>query len=312
MLNALGAGLLIGTSLMVVIPEGVETIYSSRNAVFLTSSTSHSSTTTPNWSSVDEERGYTVEKEEAIQMVKKREPNHENEEGEKAEGKEHSAIGLSLLIGFALMFIIDQVSSLHLPNPIGNETAAEYTELGAVGGGNLEREEEEEEQGQRIHRVGTLPSMAPTIGLVVHAAADGIALGASATHPQLSLVVFIAIMLHKAPASFALTSVLLAAGLSHTTIRKHLLLFAIAAPLGSLLTYFGLYFFSSGTTSVQTLEYWTGVLLVFSGGTFLYVAMHALQEVSHSHRNDKSDRTQLFIILAGMAIPVLLGMAHSH
>jgi zinc transporter 9 len=260
---------------------------------------------TPNWSTVDEGKGWTVEKEEAIQMVK-REPHHEEEE---VEGKEHTAIGLSLLVGFALMFVIDQVSSLHLPNPIGNGTTVEYTELGTVGGGSLEREEEHGE-GQ-VRRVGTQPSIAPTVGLVVHAAADGIALGASATHPQLSLVVFVAIMLHKAPASFALTSVLLAAGMSYTTIRKHLLLFALAAPLGALLTYFALYFFSSGTTSVQNLEYWTGVLLVFSGGTFLYVAMHALQEVSRSH-TEKSDRTQLLIILAGMLIPALLGMTHSH
>ncbi|CAO3621313.1 unnamed protein product [Mucor hiemalis] len=222
---------------------------------------------------------------------------------EKKEGNEHTAIGLSLIIGFALMFAIDQLSSLHLPN-VSSETTAEYTELGTVGGGSLERGEEEE---YHTHQVGTQqPSMAPTVGLVVHAAADGIALGASATHPQLSLVVFIAIMLHKAPASFALTSVLLASGMSHATIRKHLLLFALAAPVGSLLTYTVLYFFSSA--SVANLEYWTGVLLVFSGGTFLYVAMHALQEVSHN----KSDRTQVFVILAGMLIPIVLSMTHSH
>lgn len=40
-----------------------------------------------------------------------------------------------------------------------------------------------------------------TIGLVVHAAADGIALGAAATtsHQDVEMIVFLAIMLHKAP-----------------------------------------------------------------------------------------------------------------
>jgi zinc transporter ZupT len=38
-----------------------------------------------------------------------------------------------------------------------------------------------------------------TLGLVVHAAADGIALGASATtkHLEMEMIVFFAIMLHK-------------------------------------------------------------------------------------------------------------------
>lgn len=38
-----------------------------------------------------------------------------------------------------------------------------------------------------------------TIGLVVHAAADGIALGAASTttHSDIQLIVFVAIMLHK-------------------------------------------------------------------------------------------------------------------
>lgn len=41
--------------------------------------------------------------------------------------------------------------------------------------------------------------MTATLGLVVHAAADGVALGAAATTSQadVELIVFVAIMLHK-------------------------------------------------------------------------------------------------------------------
>lgn len=302
--NALGAGLLIGTSLMVVIPEGVETIYNSRMTSVATIPIQEN-LAIPTWSSTKTQKDWPVGKD-AFQIVK-RSPTEVEEE----EGGEHTAVGLALIIGFALMFIIDQVSSLHLTSSVGSG-GTEYTELGPVGGGNLEREEHEEE-GQHVHHIGTQPSMTPTVGLVVHAAADGIALGASATHPHLSMVVFLAIMLHKAPAAFALTSVLLAGGLSHAMIRKHLLLFSLAAPIGSILTYLTLYFFSSSTTSVASLEYWTGVLLIFSGGTFLYVAMHALQEVSHSSdHSEKTNRVQLVVILAGMLIPILLSMTHSH
>ncbi|KAI9487883.1 MAG: Zinc/iron permease [Benjaminiella poitrasii] len=263
-LNALGVGLLIGTSLMVVIPEGVETIYKSRSTT-------------------------AVEEEE------------EEEEGY------HIAVGLPLVVGFALMFIIDQTSSLHMPALSSGNPIPEYSELGALGDSSIAYDENDLST-RTSSNASEHASITPTVGLVVHAAADGIALGASASHPELSLVVFIAIMLHKAPASFALTSVLLASGLAHNIIRKHLLMFALAAPLGALLTYFALYFFSSSTST--NLEYWTGILLVFSGGTFLYVAMHALQDASHD--NHSKDRTQIFIILTGMIIPILLSMTLSH
>ncbi|KAL0136960.1 Zinc/iron permease [Mucor lusitanicus] len=299
-LNALGAGLLIGTSLMVVIPEGVETIYSSRATSSLVNSNSlpksHYAkipnlstldTTNKNWAAShgqEEEEGDIMYK-----IVTKRAPTAEEE---KEEGKEHVAVGLSLIIGFALMFIIDQVSSLHMTAP--NTNGIEYSELDTTHTTPVNQ-----------------PSMTPTVGLVVHAAADGIALGASASHPQLSMVVFIAIMLHKAPASFALTSVLLAGGLSHATIRKHLLLFALAAPSGALFTYFALYFFSSSSTSASTLEYWTGVLLVFSGGTFSSESKHHHGNGQQQHQQ-KADQSQLFIIVVGMVIPIFLSMTHSH
>merc|ERR1719369_1455926 len=82
-------------------------------------------------------------------------------------------------------------------------------------------------------------SWTATLGLVVHAAADGIALGAAATTHQtdVEIIVFLAIMLHKAPASFGLVTYLLHEGLERSRIKKHLLVFALAAPLFAILTY---------------------------------------------------------------------------
>lgn len=89
-----------------------------------------------------------------------------------------STIGLSLVLGFVFMMIVDQISSRRTNDgPDRNSTA--------------------------------------TIGLVVHAAADGIALGAAATtsHHDVEMIVFLAIMLHKAPAAFGLVSFLLHEGI---------------------------------------------------------------------------------------------------
>lgn len=129
-----------------------------------------------------------------------------------------------------------------------------------------------------------------TIGLVVHAAADGIALGAAATtsHKDVEMIVFLAIMLHKAPAAFGLVSFLLHEGIDRQRIRKHLAIFSAAAPLATLLTYFGI-----GQDQKETLKNVnaTGIAMLFSAGTFLYVAtVHVLPELTsgatgggHSH-----------------------------
>lgn len=188
-----------------------------------------------------------------------------------------------------------------------------------------------------------------TIGLVVHAAADGIALGAAATtsHKDVEMIVFLAIMLHKAPAAFGLVSFLLHEGIDRQRIRKHLAIFSAAAPLLTLLTYFGI-----GQDQKETLQNVnaTGIAMLFSAGTFLYVAtVHVLPELTsggpaggHSHGGggsggassssssvrynqlEQGDKglapkgygalryTELAILVTGALLPLLLTMGHHH
>lgn len=84
-------------------------------------------------------------------------------------GDPHTLIGISLVFGFVFMLLIDQCSSKR--------------------NGGKER------------------SFTATVGLVVHAAADGIALGAAATTSQADVeaIVFLAIMLHKVSIIFVLS-----------------------------------------------------------------------------------------------------------
>ena len=120
-----------------------------------------------------------------------------------------------------------------------------------------------------------------TIGLVVHAAADGVALGAAATiqgHSDVELIVFLAIMLHKAPAAFGLVTFLMHEGVSRRQIRRNLMLFALAAPIMTLVTFFLL-----GNEQKAKLDSGngTGLAMLFSAGTFLYVStVHVLPELS--------------------------------
>jgi len=141
-----------------------------------------------------------------------------------------------------------------------------------------------------------------TVGLIVHAAADGIALGAaSATErTDLQAIVFIAIMLHKAPAAFGLTSFLLKERISNDRIRCNLLIFALAAPFGAILT-ISFFLMSDSINSSSG----PAVAMLFSAGTFLYVAtVHVLPDVTGGKKLEAFD---IFLVISGLLLPLLLG-----
>lgn len=158
-----GAGLLVGTALTVIVPEGVRALYDDRGTHVVTNQVgiSHSPNGVGHTLSVDGGDGGA----------------HTDDHS----STEHSGtIGLSLVLGFIFMMIVDQISSRRGPDSYGSDR-----------------------------------NSTATIGLVVHAAADGVALGAAATtsHQDVEMIVFLAIMLHKAPAAFGLVSFLLHEGI---------------------------------------------------------------------------------------------------
>lgn len=192
----------------------------------------------------------------------------------------HAFIGVALILGYILMFLVD-----HLPETLAS-SKPKYQPM-HISLMNLHRGPHNASSlslnGMASEVATPLatpmpPQMAPkktsatTIGLVVHACADGIALGASSTAPStsLSFVIFFAIMLHKAPAAFGLTSVLLKQGLSKKTARTHLAFFSLAAPVGALATWAIVHTFGRGRLGGdEGLTWSTGWVLCFSGGTFL-------------------------------------------
>ncbi|XP_038263264.1 zinc transporter ZIP9 isoform X2 [Dermochelys coriacea] len=191
LVTVLGAGLLCGTALAVIVPEGVHALYED-----ILDGKHHQASETQN----------VIESEKAAEITAEHEHGHDH-------SKLHAYIGVSLVLGFVFMLLVDQIGSSHVHSTDDPEAARS---------GNSK--------------------ITTTLGLVVHAAADGVALGAAASTSQTSvqLIVFVAIMLHKAPAAFGLVSFLMHAGLERNRIRKHLLVFALAAPVLSMVTYLGL------------------------------------------------------------------------
>lgn len=296
----------MGTSLIVIIPEGIETLYSASSAGRKGLNTR---TTAVNWqpqglsaagaapllSGVDEDLtlasttpvpSLSLEEENATpndakvrrsgqwQPIQVRtedgSSDKSSEEEEAQESPPHAWIGVALISGFILMYLVDKLPEF--ASPAKSERQPYHISLDNLGSG-LRRSSSPIRNGglldaghsnsRRSH------SFATTTGLVIHAAADGIALGASSSDTGLSFIIFLAIMVHKAPASFGLTSILLKQGLSSRTARAHLLVFSLAAPVGALATFLFAHMVGSSSGDEVASQWQTGMLLLFSGGTFL-------------------------------------------
>ncbi|KAJ4313500.1 hypothetical protein N0V84_009377 [Fusarium piperis] len=243
-------------------------------------------------------------------------------------------IGFSLILGFLLMFLIDRLPR-HATESLHSVPQMRHISLDNLNGDSASVDEEADGfLGSLTPTPRRARSLATTTGLVIHAAADGIAMGASSTTTDMKLgfIIFVAIMIHKAPASFGLTSLLLKQGLSKRAARGHLIVFSLAAPFGAIVTWIIITLL--GGSKVEGDHWWTGMLLLFSGGTFLYVAMNAMQEDntvhSHGHGHEhglngyadsngpaqrKPKGPQMRDTLAtigGMLVPLLTQFGHHH
>jgi zinc transporter 9 len=201
-----------------------------------------------------------------ISIVRRAETESKQEsEHDHKDQSPHAWIGLSLITGFILMYLIDTLPALG-PTPSLPPQHISLNNLGSASPDPLS-------SSPHSHRSST------TIGLVIHAVADGIALGASTATPTtkttLGLIVFTAIMLHKGPAAFGLTSVLLKQGLSKRNARAHLAIFSLAAPVGAIGTWMIVNLLGragvtgNGNNGGDGGVWGTGIVLIFSGGTFL-------------------------------------------
>jgi len=268
LVSVLGAGLLVGTALSVIIPEGMQTL----NMAYSSHQHHHNDHEGPH-----NESGHSHEENPVPHII-----------------------GVSLVLGFIFMLIIDQIA-------VSRGSRADSEQGGAGGGGS---------------RKGGGVSWTATLGLVVHAAADGVALGAAATTHQtdVEIIVFLAIMLHKAPASFGLVTFLLHEGLERNRIRRHLLVFSLAAPCLAIFTFL-LLNLHGGTVDTFSA---TGIAMLFSAGTFLYVAtVHVLPEVTnvgsgggHSHgvgdHGGGFSKSELLMLVVGAIMPLFLTLGHHH
>ncbi|KAK0464651.1 Zinc/iron permease [Desarmillaria tabescens] len=279
-LTLIGTGLLLGTALGVIIPEGIEALVKAQIDPELLS----------------------------------------------------SRVALSLLFGFTAMLIVEQFVSphshsssdvpaipLHNHETLSVEFDAELGDLGArevpARPGYVQVDGDPRSVVTNEAKARAYPL---TFGLVIHSLADGLALGVSLfpsngdDSSRLSFIVFLAIMVHKAPTSLALTTSLLATSLPRPECKKHLAVFSATTPVATFATYAFLSFFGAGDHAD-----WTGLALLISGGTFLYVAT-VLQPVSGRSGSENASEIhkvmRVILIIFGILVPFTLSslLGHGH
>lgn len=233
LITALGTGVLVGTSLIIIIPEGVETLYKASG-----NSHSHDEQRSLGQRNIDQPRVFSTDQyRDHWRRISTLEDSNILGDGLRSgpddgfsafvpevistkagedldthlasEREPHAWIGVSVICGFILMYLIDK-----LPQHFSKRSQPEsfQVSLGQFSFNNTHATATEEAMtpsqdptASNSGGLGPRPS-STTAGLVIHAAADGIALGASSTtSSSLSFLIFVALLIHKHVTHSALT-----------------------------------------------------------------------------------------------------------
>jgi len=177
-----------------------------------------------------------------------------------------SQLGYSIMFGFLLIFVLEKFIMVH---PC-EEGECDY------------------------HKVG----LAAYIGIGFHSILDGIAIGAG-TMMNLSVIIILAVTIHKFPAALALSSMLVKGGeYSKKKVLFSMFMFSLATPVGALLAVF----------MFQGLDdYIIATALGISAGTFLFISIGDLlptvyEEHEKGYKNLASLCLGTFVMIVSHAL----------
>ncbi len=141
------------------------------------------------------------------------------------------------------------------------------------------------------------------LGLGLHTAAEGIALGTSMQmgppHEDgvalAGLGVFLAILLHKPLDAYSIIVIMKYAGHSQRTRTLANVGFAILCPIVAVMSFGGMELFGSAEETI------IGYVLSFAAGAFLCTALSDLLPEIHSHSHDRGKLTAALLVGIGLA-----------
>jgi zinc transporter 9 len=135
------------------------------------------------------------------------------------------------------------------------------------------------------------------LGLSLHSAADGLAIGsaATATSSAVTALVAFAVLIHKVPAAFSLGVFSLHQRDEKKQAVRDVVLFSLATPLMILLSYY----------TLQNIdEQIIGFILLFAAGTFLYVA--TVDTLPDMHNPETGKQSLKFVLIGAGVLAALL------
>jgi zinc transporter 9 len=202
--------------------------------------------------------------------------SHSHEEGH----EEHASgilMGGAIMAGFLLMFILE-------------------------GSGMGHAVHEEHHDHEHSHGHGHVHHAAAggllVLGLTMHAATDGLAVGAAAATGDLAVTatVLLAVLIHKGPAAFSLGVFSAHERAARKDSIRDVVIFSLATPIMIMVAYYAL-------SDLET--HLIGLAMLFSAGTFLYVAtVDTLPDI----HNPETGRNALIHVVMGVVILVVLLM----
>ncbi|MDP6145654.1 MAG: ZIP family metal transporter [Acidimicrobiales bacterium] len=171
--------------------------------------------------------------------------------------------------------------------------------LEGIGIGHAIHEEHHDHEDGHGHGHVHHPRQGPilTLGLSIHALADGVAVGVAAAAGETSFTIFVAIgvLVHRIPAavSLGLFSLHEEGGIRKSI--RNILVFTVASPLAIIASYFLFDGAGQGTLAI---------VLLFSAGTFIYVA--TVDTLPAIHNPETGRRLISFVLIGAIVLAGLL------
>jgi len=212
--------------------------------------------------------------------------------------KTYVCLGAGLLLGMSFLHMLPEATEL-LPHRFGGWFLVGFLILLI-----LERfvmVHPCDEHGCHYHTVG----IAAFVGLTIHGLIEGFALASSLFVAHLGPLVLVAILAHKAPQGFALTSILKLAGKTKRQMVTFAMGIALSGPVGVALAY--------SIMEKNQIAPMAGVLLAISSGTFAYIG--ACDLLPELHRSDTGKFKRLAAFLVGIVLSAMSGLivgVHEH
>lgn len=202
--------------------------------------------------------------------------------------------GVVMILGFLAMVFLDQLQG---HSSKGGGSCCGHGHTSQKKGQEEDTASEEDQKGNPESAIA---------GLMVHCMADGLAMGSAflSGSASMNVVLGTAMVLHKAPMAFGLSSYLISCKWNWKRSQETILWFSAMAPLATIVTYVVFHFIPlfGGDQGVA-------LAILFSGGTFLHAATnHILPGVVQK----RMTRNDIISLVLGSALPVVFSLGHHH